>query len=309
MHRKYFLVQALGAGLIAAGAMSAQAASGAFYDPTNAASQSGKTTGFELYGTIGCPGRGLLDAPCPKPTPVEKDSDGDGVVDSKDKCPNTHAGRKVNADGCELDSDGDGVVDGQDRCPNTPAGRKVNSQGCELDSDGDGVVDALDKCPNTPAGRKVNADGCELDSDGDGIVDSQDKCPTVLAKTADGCPVPIVAEPAPMKLVLDGVNFDNDQATLRPEAMAILDQAAARLKQWGEVKVEVAGHTDSLNSDAYNLSLSQRRADAVRDYLVSKGIAADRLTAKGYGESSPVAGNDTAEDRYKNRRVELVPMK
>ena len=279
MRTKLILIQALGASLLAASAMSAQAVSGVFYDPTNAASQSGKTTGFELFGTIGCPGRGLLDAPCPIPKPVEKDSDGDGVVDSKDKCPNTQAGRMVNADGCELDSDGDGVVDGQDRCPNTPAGRKVNSQGCEVDSDGDGIVDSLDKCP------------------------------TVFAKTADGCPVPVVAEPAPMKLVLEGVNFDNDQATLRPEAMAILDEAAARLKQWGEVKVEVAGHTDSLNSDAYNLSLSQRRADAVRNYLVSKGIASDRLTAKGYGESNPVAGNDTAEDRYKNRRVELVPMK
>lgn len=303
MRTKFFLIKVLGASLIAAGAMSAQAADGVFYDPANAASKSGKTSGFELYGTIGCPGRGLLDAPCPKPKPA--DSDGDGVVDSKDKCPNTQAGRKVNADGCELDSDGDGVVDGQDRCPNTPAGRKVNSQGCELDSDGDGVVDALDKCPTTPAGQKVNADGCELDSDGDGIVDSLDKCPTVFAKTADGCP----AEPAPMKLVLEGVNFGNDQAVLNAEAMAVLDEAAESLKQWGDVKVEVAGHTDSSNSDAYNLVLSQRRADAVRIYLIGKGIAADRLTAKGYGESSPVVGNDTTEDRAKNRRVELVPMK
>lgn len=303
MRTKPFLIQALGAGLLFAAGMSAHAATGVFYDPTNSASPSGKTTGFELYGTIGCPGRGLLDAPCPKPKSPEKDSDGDGVVDSKDKCPDTQAGRKVNAEGCELDSDGDGVVDGQDRCPNTPAGRKVNSQGCELDSDGDGVVDGLDKCPNTPAGRKVNAEGCELDSDGDGIVDAQDKCPTVYAKTADGCPA------VPKKLVLDGVNFDNDQASLRPEAIAILDQAAASLKEWGDVKVEVAGHTDSVSSDVHNLRLSQRRAETVRVYLISKGIAADRLTAKGYGESSPVAGNDTEEGRYKNRRVELVPMK
>ena len=302
-----FMLKASAAALIAAGSLSAHAATGVFYDPTNAASQSGKTTGFELFGTIGCPGRGLLDTACPKPVEKEKDSDGDGVVDSKDKCPNTQAGRKVNADGCELDSDGDGVVDGQDRCPNTPAGRKVNAQGCELDSDGDGVVDALDKCPNTPAGRKVNADGCEIDSDGDGIVDSQDKCPTVFAKTADGCPLPVAVEPA--KLVLEGVNFDNDQAMLRADSMAILDQAAATLKQWGDVKVEVAGHTDSRSSDEYNMNLSQRRAEAVRNYLVSKGVAADRLTAKGYGESSPVADNETEEGRFKNRRVELVPMK
>ena len=236
MRTKLFLINALAASLIVAGAVSAQAADGVYYDPSNAASKTGKTSGFELFGTIGCPGRGLLDAPCPKPVEKEKDSDGDGVVDSKDKCPSTQAGRKVNADGCELDSDGDGVVDGQDRCPNTPAGRKVNSQGCELDSDGDGVVDALDKCPGTPQGRKVNAEGCELDSDGDGIVDSLDKCPTVFAKTADGCPLP-VAEPAPMKLVLEGVNFGNDQAVLNPAAMAVLDQAAESMKQWGDVKV------------------------------------------------------------------------
>lgn len=307
MHIKPLLIQALGACLLASGAMSAHAATDVFYDPSNVASPSGKTTGFELYGTIGCPGRGLFDTACPKPKAAEKDSDGDGVVDSKDKCPNTQAGRKVNAEGCELDSDGDGVVDGQDRCPNTAAGRKVNAQGCELDSDGDGVVDSQDKCPNTPAGRKVNAEGCELDSDGDGIVDAQDKCPTVFAKTADGCPLPVVA--VPKKLVLEGVNFDNDKADLRPEALTVLDQAADSLKEWGDVKVEVAGHTDSVSSDKHNLRLSQRRADAVRRYLISKGIAADRLTAKGYGESSPVAGNDTAADRYKNRRVELVPMK
>ncbi|MGE5319035.1 MAG: OmpA family protein [Hyphomicrobiaceae bacterium] len=275
-----FLFNILGAALITAGAVSAHAATGAFYDPSNVASPTGKTSGYELFGTIGCPGRQLLDAACPKP--VEKDSDGDGVVDSKDKC------------------------------PNTPAGRKVNADGCELDSDGDGVVDALDKCPDTPAGRKVNADGCEIDSDGDGLVDGVDKCPTVYAKTADGCPPPVAAEPAPVapkKLVLEGVNFDHDKATLRANAFPMLDQAAASLKDWGNVKVEVAGYTDSKGNAKYNLRLSQRRAEAVRAYLISKGVSADRLTAKGYGESRPVASNATEEGRFKNRRVELVQQK
>ena len=254
--------------------------------------------------------RRLLDVPCKEPKPV--DSDGDGVVDGKDKCPNTPAGRKVDADGCELDSDGDGVVDGLDKCPNTPAGRKVNADGCELDSDGDGVVDGLDKCPNTPAGVKVDAQGCPLDSDGDGVPDYLDKCPTVPAATADGCPPPAPAAapeppPPPAKLVLEGVNFDNDSAKLRYDADEILDKAAATLKEWGDVKVEVAGYTDSNNSDAYNLELSNRRANAVRDYLISKGIDASRLTAKGYGETNPIADNDTEEGRAKNRRVELVP--
>jgi OOP family OmpA-OmpF porin len=221
--------------------------------------------------------------------------------------------------GAPLDSDGDGVANRLDQCPDTPKGAKVDTKGCPLDSDGDGVFDGLDKCPDTPAGVKVNAEGCPLDSDGDGIPDYQDKCPTVPAPgTVDGCPPPPAARPAepeapmaapeaPRKLTLEGVNFDSDSARLRPESLAILDNAAATLKEWGEVKVEVAGHTDSTNSDAYNLRLSQRRAEAVRAYLIKQGVAADRLTAKGYGESSPVADNKTAAGRYKNRRVELIP--
>jgi outer membrane protein OmpA-like peptidoglycan-associated protein len=276
-----YLVGVIGATLFSAVTVSAQAAGGTYYDPTNVGSQNGNTTGYELYRTIGCPGQQLLGTPCAVPPPKPTDKDGDGVVDSKDKCPNTQAGRKVNADGCELDSDGDGVVDGQDRCP------------------------------NTPAGRKVGADGCELDTDGDGIVDGVDKCPTVFAKTADGCPLPVAPAPAPApkKLVLEGVNFDNDQATLRTGDIAVLDQAAASLKEWGDIKVEVAGHTDSKSSDSYNMQLSARRAAAVREYLIGKGVAADRLTAKGYGESQPVADNNTEEGRFKNRRVELVPVR
>ncbi|NWG39734.1 MAG: OmpA family protein [Hydrogenophilaceae bacterium] len=284
--------------MITAGLASAQAAEGKYYDPSNVASPKTNTIGYELFRTIGCPGKQLLDAGCP-----DGDADGDGVKDSKDKCPTTPKGRKVNAEGCELDGDGDGVVDALDKCPTTPKGRKVNAEGCELDGDGDGVVDALDKCPTVPA--PGTADGCPVvkDSDGDGIMDDRDKCPTVAAPgTADGCPVP-------RKLVLEGVNFDNDKATLRPEAYGILDKAAATLKEWGDVKVEVAGHTDSRSDDDYNQKLSQRRADAVRAYLIGKGVAADRLTAKGYGESSPVADNESEEGRFKNRRVELVPQK
>ena len=245
MQTKRLVIQLMGAALISVGAVGAQAQEG-YYDPSNAASPTGKTVGYELFKTIGCPGQQLFGAPCKDVPP--KDSDRDGVTDDKDKC------------------------------------------------------------PNTPAGRKVDANGCELDSDGDGLVDGVDKCPTVYAKTADGCPPPPApAAAAPKKLVLEGVNFDNDQATLRPEAMATLDQMAATLKEWGNVKVEVAGHTDARASDDYNMKLSERRANAVRDYLVSKGVAADRLTAKGYGESQPVADNETEEGRYKNRRVELIP--
>jgi outer membrane protein OmpA-like peptidoglycan-associated protein len=109
--------------------------------------------------------------------------------------------------------------------------------------------------------------------------------------------------------VLEGVNFDNDKATLRPDAVGILERAAIALKEWGDVKVEIGGHTDAVASDDYNQGLSERRANAVRDFLISRGIAADRLTAKGYGESQPIADNGTDEGRAQNRRVELVPQK
>jgi OOP family OmpA-OmpF porin len=238
------------------------------------------------------------------------DSDGDGVPNRLDQCPNTPKGAKVDTQGCPIDSDGDGVFDGLDKCPDTPAGVKVNAGGCPRDGDGDGVPDYQDKCPTVPA--PGTADGCPPDRDGDGIVDAHDACPDVAAPgTVGGCP-PKAAEPAASavidrKLTLEGVNFDNDSARLRAESHAILDQAVETLKDWGDAKVEVAGHTDSVSSDAYNLNLSQRRAETVRAYLIDKGIAADRLSAKGYGESRPVADNGTEEGRFKNRRVELIP--
>lgn len=320
MRMPALLIGVLGASLMTMGLAPVQAAEGKFYDPSNVASQKGNTEGYELYRTIGCPGRQLLDAACP-----ELDSDGDGIVDSKDKCPKVPAPGtkdgcppdsdgdgipdakdkcpKVPApgtkDGCPPDSDGDGIVDANDRCPTVPA--PGTKDGCPPDSDGDGILDANDRCPKVPA--PGTRDGCPPDSDGDGILDANDKCPTVPAPgTPDGCP-----PPAPKKLVLEGVNFDNDRATLRAEAHGILDKAAAALKEWGDLKVEVAGHTDSRSSDEYNVRLSQRRAEAVRTYLIGKGVAADRLTAKGYGEAQPVGENETEAGRFKNRRVELVP--
>ena len=307
------------AALLTAGAFAGQAQAAPYYDPSNAASSTGNTIGYELYNTIGCPGKGLLEPGCatnaaakpvaaPKPAPAPApvvvapvDSDGDGVPDSIDQCPGTPAGVKVDAKGCPIDSDGDGVPDYLDKCPNTPAGAKVDANGCELDSDGDGVVDRLDKCPNTPAGAKVDANGCELDSDGDGVVDRLDKCPGTPAGTkvdTNGCPVITVIN-------LKGVNFDNDQASLRPDAIAILDQAVSTLKENDKVKVEVAGHTDNRSTAAHNLDLSQRRARAVMDYFVARGVDAGRLSAKGYGQAQPIADNETDAGRAQNRRVEL----
>lgn len=231
----------------------------------------------------------------------EIDSDGDGVVDALDKCPATPAGGKVNADGCLPDADGDGVVDSLDNCPATPAGRQVNALGCEIDSDGDGIVDALDKCLGTLAGRTVNADGCEPDADGDGIADAQDACPgTPAGDKVDekGCTLASA-------ITLKGVNFDSDSAKLRPESQAILDTTADVLKRYPHIDVEVAGHTDSTYTDAYNKRLSEDRAKSVCDYFIQKGIESRRLRAKGYGETSPVADNKSKTGREQNRRVEL----
>jgi len=209
MRATRFLFSFLGAILLSAGAVTVHAAEGAFYDPSNAASPTGKTSGYELFRTIGCPGRELLGVPCPVP----------------------------------------------------------------------------------PA-------------------------PAPVAAAPEPTPAPVVAAPepapaalapvAPQKLVMEGVNFDFDKAVIRQEDIPKLDRDVATLKEWGDVKVEVAGHTCNIGTDEYNMGLSQRRADAVRNYLISQGIPADRLTATGYGESQPTADNSTREGRVQNRRVELV---
>lgn len=197
------------------------------------------------------------------------------------------------------------------------------------DSDGDHVPNRFDQCLKTPIGADVDARGCPADSDGDAILDDRDRCPAVPAPyTADGCPrrsaarrvdeagpavtpaPPIVPDAAvPAKLVLEGVNFEPDSVALDAASRVVLDNVAAMLKAWGEVRIEVAGHTDSVSSGDHNLRLSLRRAGAVRAYLIERGVAADRLTAKGYGESVPRADNRSAEGRSWNRRVELVPQR
>ncbi len=235
--------------------------------------------------------------PPPKP-PV--DSDGDGVVDEMDKCPGTPSGTPVNADGCPLDSDGDGVSDDADKCPNTPAGTPVDASGCEIDSDGDGVGDSKDKCPNTPAGVKVDETGCELDSDADGVVDSQDKCPD----TPKGDRVDASGCSFKEEIKLPGVVFETNKAELLPESIPVLDGAVSTLKRYPDLKIEVAGHTDSQGSDAYNLDLSKRRAATVLKYLQDNGVT-NALSSRGYGERQPIASNTTTEGRQTNRRVVL----
>jgi OOP family OmpA-OmpF porin len=228
------------------------------------------------------------------------DSDGDGVNDDLDRCPGTPAGTPVDSNGCPLDDDGDGVTNDADKCPNTPAGTKVDATGCEPDSDGDGVGDSLDQCPNTPPGTRVDDKGCELDSDGDGIFDSQDKCPD----TPKGERVDATGCPFNKELLLQGVKFSTNSAELLPESVTVLDRAIATLKRYPELKIEVAGYTDSRGADAYNQKLSARRAATVAKYLEDGGVT-NKLASRGYGEREPIASNDTDEGRLQNRRVVL----
>ena len=228
---------------------------------------------------------------------VVVDSDGDGVPDDRDQCSNTPNGVSVDSKGCPLDSDGDGVPDYLDRCPGTPGGVSVDSSGCPIDSDGDGVADYLDKCPGTPAGVSVDKTGCPLDSDGDGVPDHLDRCPD----TPKGATVNDVGCWAFEGTVL----FGFDKYDIRSEAYPLLDEVVSILRQNPGVEVEIQGHTDGIGNAAYNQRLSENRAKAVMDYLVSHGIASYRLSAKGYGLTQPIESNDTEEGRAKNRRVEL----
>jgi outer membrane protein OmpA-like peptidoglycan-associated protein len=236
------------------------------------------------------------------------DSDVDGVPDNLDKCPGTPAGVKVEKDGCPIDSDGDGVPDYLDKCPGTPGGVKVEKDGCPIDSDGDGVPDYLDKCPGSPAGVKVDDNGCPIDSDGDGVPDYLDKCPGTtkgMAVDINGCPMAAAIQENDR--VTLKVLFDFNMAVVKNQYHDEIGNLAEMMKKHPEFKIQIEGHTDSVGDAKYNEKLSQRRADAIRKYLVEKfGIDGSRLTAKGYGESRPVASNATEDGREKNRRVEAA---
>lgn len=233
------------------------------------------------------------------------DSDGDGVFDNNDKCPETSGGVAVDINGCPLDSDGDGVFDNNDRCPETPAGVSVDNAGCPIDSDGDGVPDYMDLCPDTPAGATVDAKGCPLDTDGDGVYDFLDKCPDTpggIRVDEKGCPVPI-KEKVSIEL---NVEFEVNSPVVKNIYHDDIEKVANFMKAYPETTAEIEGHTDSRGTEAYNLKLSQKRAENVMKYLIDYGIDPGRLKAVGYGESMPIADNATKEGRQKNRRVVAV---
>lgn len=237
---------------------------------------------------------------CPIP-----DSDNDGIDDEKDKCPQIAGTAKY--EGCPIpDTDKDGINDEEDKCPNVAGTAKY--QGCPIpDSDNDGVNDEEDRCPNQagPASRQ----GCPVtDRDNDGIADDADRCPDIAGTSVNnGCP----DVPANVSKILGtsaqnvafGTGTNNAKLTIKSNAS--LDQVVTVMNENPGLKIRVEAHIDNAGNDETNMTLSQSRADAVKAYLVNKGISEDRIKAEGFGETQPVADNGTAAGRTKNRRVEI----
>lgn len=206
------------------------------------------------------------------------------------------------------DRDGDGILDANDACIDVPG--VAQRQGCPVgDRDGDGVLDPDDACITVPGIAEYQ--GCPIpDTDEDGILDPHDAC-VEEPETAngfedkDGCPDAVPDEIREFTGVIEGIYFDTNKDSIKPRSRAKLDHAAQVLTNFPSVRVEISGHTDDRGNDAYNLELSTRRAESVRDYLVEQGVARDRLQTRGVGESEPRDSNTTSRGRAKNRRIEF----
>lgn len=222
------------------------------------------------------------------------DSDGDGVGDATDQCPNKAGPARLQ--GCP-DGDADGVPDDIDQCPGEAGPLPT---GCP-DADGDGVPDKDDPCPN------VNGrfEGCP-DSDGDGVGDHLDRCPSQPGPAAtSGCPE--VREEVRQRLdyAARNVRFESGSAKLKEESYIILGEIAGILREYRDYNLVISGHTDNVGREDTNLVLSRKRASACRDYLTATGIKYDRISSAGYGQTLPIAPNNTSEGRRRNRRVEF----
>ena len=231
------------------------------------------------------------------------DTDGDGIVNVDDACPNT-AG-SIDLQGCP-DSDGDGVANADDACPN--AAGSMESKGCP-DSDGDGVLDKNDFCVRQVG--PVSNNGCPWpDTDGDGVLDKNDKCIDQVGSVSNqGCPESITEV---AKKIIDFkkfISFDSGKSSFESGVANELDSVAEIMKTFSGVNFKIKGYTDSTGSTAFNLNLSKARASEVKEYLVSKGVDANRLHEEGFGKERPIAPNKTAKGRAMNRRVEIVVIK
>ncbi|KJD33973.1 cell envelope biogenesis protein OmpA [Tamlana nanhaiensis] len=265
------------------------------------------TAGISIkFGGTDTDGDGIYDKDdaCPEVAGLEAfngcpDTDGDGIEDAKDDCPNEAGLAELN--GCP-DSDGDGIADKDDNCP-TVAGLKALA-GCP-DADGDGVTDADDKCPEV-AGPAANK-GCPWpDTDGDGVLDKDDKCPDVKGTVANaGCPEVTEEVQKTLNEYAKTILFDTGKSSIKAQSEAVLGDIIDILKEYPTAKFTVEGHTDSVGSEKLNQRLSDSRANSVKEYLVSHGIDAFRLSSLGYGESKPIDTNKTRAGRANNRRVEI----
>ena len=228
------------------------------------------------------------------------DRDNDGVEDGKDRCPD-QAG-VIALLGCP-DADKDGVADIDDKCANTKPGTKVDIKGCPMDSDNDGVSDDLDRCPDVAGVASLR--GCP-DADGDGIADLDDKCPNAKGTLANkGCPEIAKADIVRITYIGSKIFFENNSDKLKVASLSQLDELSKILYKYDGATLTIEGHTDSVGKDDFNMTLSQKRAESVRQYLIGKGISDTRLIPVGYGETKPIATNNTTLGKAKNRRVEL----
>jgi outer membrane protein OmpA-like peptidoglycan-associated protein len=286
-----------------------------------------------------CPGTAagatVDDSGCPK------DSDGDNIPDGIDKCPDTPAGVLVDPNGCAKDSDGDGIPDGLDRCSDTPRGATVDALGCPGDEDGDGVLDGLDRCPRTPTGAAVQPNGCMAgQAAGQPAPSAGPPADTTTKRARPGVrnpptraqpPEPTQSQapppsqgqppaqgqaPAPRKAppgaagtitagVIPGVGFASGTARLTQASYVALDSIAQILIADPTTAVEVSAHTDNSISQAEAMRLTGLQADAVRDYLVTRGVPYQQVTSKGYGSTLPRTPDTTPNGRAANRRVEI----
>jgi OOP family OmpA-OmpF porin len=258
------------------------------------------------FGAVDTDGDGVVDKKdsCPDVAGLEAfngcpDADGDGIQDSKDSCPNTAGLAALN--GCP-DADGDGIADKDDMCPNEK-GSSAN-RGCP-DSDGDGVVNKDDNCPNV-AGPAANG-GCPWpDTDGDGVLDKDDNCVNEAGPASNnGCPEPVITDAATqsINMAAKAILFNSGRTSFKKGGSEQLDNVVAIMNQFPKANFIIEGHTDSTGTEATNLRVSEKRALSVRDYLVKKGIDNSRLEAGGFGELYPVADNKTRSGRATNRRV------
>ncbi len=253
-----------------------------------------------------------------------QDTDGDNIPDGLDRCPETPAGVLVDPRGCPKDSDADKIPDGLDRCSETPRGATVDALGCPGDEDGDGVLDGLDRCPRTPAGTTVTATGCVAGQQAKPAAPrpSAGQAPPRVKPDTVGRPVPrpnvTVPAPAappaaaPSKALAGGiipaVAFAPGTARLAPASYVALDSIALLLRASPDARVEIGAHSDNSGTAADNLRLTALQAEAVRDYLVVKGVAYQQLVARGYGSTVPLTRNATPRAQAANRRVEIRPI-